>query len=45
MVMGQEERKNNAKLQKTQILLSSISNEYEAAIKVLEETTGYWNGG
>jgi len=43
MVMGQEERKNKAKLEKTQIQMSTNSNEYEAAIKVLEETTGRWN--
>lgn len=43
MVMGQEERKNKAKLEKTQIQMSSNSNEYEAAIKILEETTGRWN--
>ncbi|KXL46676.1 hypothetical protein M433DRAFT_145143 [Acidomyces richmondensis BFW] len=43
MVMGQEERKNKAKLEKTQIQMSSNSSEYEAAIKVLEETTGKWN--
>ncbi|KAI9663391.1 MAG: hypothetical protein M1831_002675 [Alyxoria varia] len=43
MVMGQEERKNKAKLEKTQIQLSTTSNEYEAAVKVLEETTGRWN--
>jgi hypothetical protein len=43
MVMGQEERKNKAKLEKTQIQLASNSNEYEAAIKQLEETTGRWN--
>ncbi|KAE8360173.1 hypothetical protein BDV27DRAFT_134942 [Aspergillus caelatus] len=43
MVMGQEERKNKAKLEKTQIQLASSSSEYEAAIKVLEETTGRWN--
>ena len=43
MVMGQEERKNKAKLEKTQIQLASTSNEYEAAIKALEETTGKWN--
>lgn len=41
--MGQEERKNKAKLEKTQIQLASNSNEYEAAIKQLEETTGRWN--
>lgn len=43
MVMGQEERKNKAKLEKTQIQLSSTSSEYEAAVKILEETTGRWN--
>ena len=43
MVMGQEERKNKAKLEKTQIQLASTSNEYEAAVKALEETTGKWN--
>ena len=43
MVMGQEERKNKAKLEKTQINMASNSNEYESAVKVLEETTGRWN--
>ncbi|QIW95768.1 hypothetical protein AMS68_001286 [Peltaster fructicola] len=43
MVMGQEERKNKAKLEKTQIQMSTNSNEYEAAVKILEETTGRWN--
>ena len=43
MVMGQEERKNKIKLEKTQIQMSSNSNEYEAAVKILEETTGKWN--
>ncbi|KAF2432803.1 hypothetical protein EJ08DRAFT_584831 [Tothia fuscella] len=43
MVMGQEERKNKAKLEKTQVQLSSTSGEYESAVKVLEETTGRWN--
>jgi flagellar basal body rod protein FlgB len=43
MVMGQEERKNKAKLEKTQINMASNSNEYEAALKVLEETIGRWN--
>lgn len=41
--MGHEERKNKAKLEKTQIQLASSSNEYENAVKVLEETTGRWN--
>ncbi|KAL9610434.1 MAG: hypothetical protein Q9167_004859 [Letrouitia subvulpina] len=43
MVMGQEERKNKAKMEKTQIQLASTSNEYEAAVKTLEETIGRWN--
>ncbi|KAL6718946.1 formin-binding protein [Lecanora helva] len=43
MVMGQEERKNKAKMEKTQIQLATTSNEYEAAIKALEDTTGRWN--
>ncbi|KAL8742305.1 MAG: hypothetical protein Q9190_005192 [Brigantiaea leucoxantha] len=43
MVMGQEERKNKAKMEKTQIQLASTSNEYEAVVKALEETTGRWN--
>jgi hypothetical protein len=43
MVMGQEERKNKAKLEKTQINLATSNQEYEAAVKVLEETTGRWN--
>lgn len=41
--MGHEERKNKAKLEKTQIQLASSSSEYEAAIKILEETTTRWN--
>jgi hypothetical protein len=41
--MGQEERKNKAKLEKTQIQLASNSTEYETAVKALEETTGRWN--
>ncbi|ORY10387.1 hypothetical protein BCR34DRAFT_602105 [Clohesyomyces aquaticus] len=43
MVMGQEERKNKARLEKTQIQLATTSSEYEASVKVLEETTGRWN--
>ena len=43
MVMGQEERRNKAKLEKTQINMASNSQEYEAAVKVLEDTTGRWN--
>lgn len=41
--MGQEERKNKAKMEKTQIQLATTSNDYEAAVKALEETTGRWN--
>ncbi|KAI0898946.1 hypothetical protein F4806DRAFT_456135 [Annulohypoxylon nitens] len=43
MVMGQEERKNKARLEKTQISLASSNTEYENAVKQLEETTGKWN--
>ncbi|BCS22668.1 formin-binding protein HOF1 [Aspergillus puulaauensis] len=43
MVMGQEERKNKAKLEKTQIQLASSSSEYDAAVKVLADTTVRWN--
>ncbi|WPG99370.1 septation protein imp2 [Acrodontium crateriforme] len=43
MVMGQEERKNKAKLEKTQIQMSANSTEYENAVKILEETTVKWN--
>ncbi|KAI9805611.1 MAG: hypothetical protein M1826_004759 [Phylliscum demangeonii] len=43
MVMGQEERKNKAKLEKTQIHLATSNNEYEHAVKALEETTVRWN--
>lgn len=41
--MGQEERKNKAKLEKTQIQLATNNGEYEAAVKILEETTSRWN--
>lgn len=41
--MGQEERKNKAKLEKTQINVATSNTEYESAVKVLEETTGRWN--
>ncbi|KAK4099411.1 hypothetical protein N658DRAFT_429942 [Parathielavia hyrcaniae] len=43
MVMGHEERKNKAKLEKTQISLATSNAEYEAAVKALEETTARWN--
>lgn len=43
MVMGQEERKNKARLEKTQAALAGSNAEYEAAIKALEETTTRWN--
>ncbi|CCU81918.1 putative proline-serine-threonine phosphatase-interacting protein 2 [Blumeria hordei DH14] len=43
MVMGQEERRNKAKLEKTQIHLAASNTEYENAVKVLEDTTGRWN--
>ncbi|TWU75954.1 hypothetical protein ED733_006629 [Metarhizium rileyi] len=43
MVMGQEERRNKAKLEKTQISLATANTEYESAVKILEETTSRWN--
>ncbi|KAL7820593.1 hypothetical protein V8C26DRAFT_392653 [Trichoderma gracile] len=43
MVMGQEERRNKAKLEKTQVSLAASNTEYENAVKVLEETTTRWN--
>jgi len=43
MVMGQEERKNKAKLEKTQISLATSNTEYEHAVKALEDTTVRWN--
>ena len=43
MVMGQEERKNKAKLEKTQINMAANSNDYEGAVKALEEIVGRWN--
>ena len=41
--MGQEERRNKAKLEKTQISLATTNSEYESAVKVVEETTARWN--
>ena len=41
--MGQEERKNKAKLEKTQISVATSNTEYENAVKILEETTARWN--
>jgi len=43
MVMGQEERKNKARLEKAQLALTSSNADYEAAIKALEKTTERWN--
>ncbi|ROT43347.1 hypothetical protein SODALDRAFT_342398 [Sodiomyces alkalinus F11] len=43
MVMGQEERKNKAKLEKTQISVATSNTEYEHAVKALEDTTVRWN--
>ncbi|KAI5283436.1 hypothetical protein KEM52_003373, partial [Ascosphaera acerosa] len=42
MVMGHEERKNKAKLEKTQAQLTTNSHEYENAVKTLEETSAKW---
>lgn len=41
--MGQEERKNKAKLEKTQITVAATNTEYENAVKALEDTTARWN--
>ncbi|KAG0635468.1 hypothetical protein HOY80DRAFT_893048, partial [Tuber brumale] len=43
MVMGQEERKNKARLEKTQAALVTSNAEYQEAIKALEGTTTRWN--
>lgn len=43
MVMGQEERKNKARLEKTQAALVTSNAEYQEAIKALEGTTSRWN--
>jgi hypothetical protein len=43
MVMGQEERKNKARLEKAQVALTGSNSEYEAAIQALEKTTERWN--
>jgi hypothetical protein len=43
MVMGQEERKNKARLEKAQLALTTSNAEYENAIKALEKTTDRWN--
>lgn len=41
--MGQEERRNKAKLEKTQISVVTSNAEYENAVRALEETTTRWN--
>ena len=43
MVMGQEEKKNKARLEKAQGALTSSNSEYDSAIKALEKTTERWN--
>jgi uncharacterized protein (DUF1800 family) len=43
MVMGQEEKKNKAKLEKAQAALVISNADYESAIKALEITTERWN--
>jgi ribonuclease HI len=43
MVMGQEEKKNKARLEKAQVALTSSNAEYDTAIKALEKTTERWN--
>ena len=41
--MGQEERKNKARLEKAQMGLTNSNAEYDTAIKALEKTTERWN--
>jgi len=43
MVQGQEERKNKAKLEKTQASLQHSNADYQNAVKALQETTERWN--
>ena len=43
MVMGQEERKNKAKLEKTYAQMATTSGDYQQAVTALQETTGRWN--
>ncbi|KAF8420636.1 hypothetical protein EV426DRAFT_238101 [Tirmania nivea] len=43
MVQGQEERKNKAKLEKTQASLQHSNSDYQNAVKALKETTERWN--
>lgn len=43
MVMGQEEKKNKARLEKAQGALTTSNAEYDTAIKALEKTTERWN--
>ncbi|KAF2671385.1 hypothetical protein BT63DRAFT_215664 [Microthyrium microscopicum] len=43
MVMGQEERKNKAKLEKTYAQMATTSTDYQDAVAALQETTGRWN--
>jgi hypothetical protein len=41
--MGQEERRNKAKLEKTQLTVASSNAEYKNSVKALEDTTYRWN--
>lgn len=43
MVMGQEERRNKQKLEKTYAQMATTSGDYRTAVTALEETTGRWN--
>jgi hypothetical protein len=43
MVMGQEEKRNKQKLEKTYAQMATTSSDYRAAVTVLQETTGRWN--
>jgi hypothetical protein len=43
MVMGQEEKRNKLKLEKTYAQMATTSSDYRQAVTALEETTGRWN--
>lgn len=42
MVMGQEERRNKAKLEKAQISVATSNTDYKHSVKALEDTTARW---
>ncbi|KAK9371278.1 hypothetical protein V1509DRAFT_614176 [Lipomyces kononenkoae] len=43
MVMGRELEKNNVKLEKTQISVTSSRREYQTSLRTIAETTDKWN--